>query len=183
MHIFHTICRIFIFFFLFSFFPLNQIVLANSREEMQLLQLYYRTDDLVVSPTRHLKPICQVAENVTVVTAKEIEAMNAHTVAEVLNRIPGLFISFNREFGTNSFIQVQGTEHYHTLVLVDGIRWNFLSDGGAETNTIPVGIIDRIEIIKGPASSSWGSSLGGVINIITKSLKNTTAAGGTIYTA
>lgn len=48
-----------------------------------------------------------------------------------------------------------------------------MSEGSAETNTIPVSIIERIEIIKGPASSAWGSSLGGVINILTKSAGNT----------
>jgi len=45
---------------------------------------------------------------------------------------------------------------------------DFLNSGAAETNSIPVGIIERIEVIKGPASSAWGSSLGGVVNIITK---------------
>jgi len=57
-------------------------------------------------------------------------------------------------------------------VLLDGVTWNFLGSGLAETNSIPVGIIKRIEIIKGPGSSAWGSSLGGVINIITKSTCN-----------
>ncbi len=129
--------------------------------------MFYEEKDLVVSPTRHPKPISQVAENITVITAREIEEMNAHTVAEVLNRVPGLFINFNQDFGATSLIQTQGSEERHVLVLVDDVPWNFLASGAAETNSIPVGIIERIEVIKGPASSTWGSSLGGVINIIT----------------
>ncbi|MCX5830850.1 MAG: TonB-dependent receptor [Deltaproteobacteria bacterium] len=146
---------------------------AQSQEEMQTLRLFYQEKDLVISATRNPKPVSQVAENVTVIRAQDIEAMNAHTVAEVLNRVPGLFVNFNQDFGANSLISIQGSEQRHVLVLVDGIPWNFLSEGSAETNSIPVGIIERIEIIKGPASSAWGSSLGGVINILTKSAGTT----------
>ena len=150
------------------FFPCR-IAHADSGQEMQILHMFYKEKDLVVSATRHPKPVSQVAENISIITAKEIEEMNAHTVADVLNRIPGLFINFNRDFGASSLIQTQGSgTGRHMLVMIDGISWNFLSNGTAETHSIPVGIIKRIEVIKGPASSSWGSSLGGVINIITK---------------
>jgi vitamin B12 transporter len=144
---------------------------AQSEEEMKILHMFFKDKDLFTSATRHPKPVSQIAENVTVVTGKEIEAMNAHTVAEVLNRVTGVFVNFGQgtgSFGSASLLKVQGSEERHVLVLVDGIPWNFLASGAAETNSIPVGIIDRIEIIKGPGSSSWGSSLGGVIHIITK---------------
>ncbi|MDL1978191.1 MAG: TonB-dependent receptor [Deltaproteobacteria bacterium] len=149
-------------------FPLCPTCFAYVDEEMLILQMYYADNDLVISPTRHPKLVSQVAENITVVTAKEIEEMNAHTVADVLNRIPGVFLNSNHGFGASSLINIQGSDHRDVLVLVDGITWNFLASGAAETNSIPVAIIERIEVIKGPASSAWGSSLGGVINIITK---------------
>ena len=157
--------------FILALTSLSQTAAAQHEEEMKILRMFYEEKDLVVSPTRHPKPISQVAENITVVTAREIEEMNAHTVAEVLNSIPGLFIVFNQgigSFGSTSLLQIQGSEERHVLVLVDDIPWNFLNSGAAETNSIPVGIIERIEVIKGPASSAWGSSLGGVVNIITK---------------
>ena len=147
---------------------------------MQTLQMFYKEKDLVVSATRSLKPISQVAENITVITAQDIENMNAHTVADVLNRVPGLFINYNQDFGAPSLLQIQGSEPRHVLVVVDGIKWNSLASGAAETNSIPVDIIERIEIIKGPASSSWGSALGGVINIITKAAGNTTQPSGSL---
>jgi len=143
-----------------------------------ILQMFYKDKELVVSATRHPKHISQVAENITVVTAKDIEEMNAHSVAEVLNRVPGLFISFNRDFGATSFIHTQGSWKKHILVLVDGVSWNLLSSGAAEINSIPVGIIDRIEVVKGPASSAWGSALGGVVNIITKPVGTTERPSG-----
>jgi vitamin B12 transporter len=102
--------------------------------------------------------------------------MNAHSVADILNRVPGLFVNFNHEFGASSLISIQGSEQRHVLVMLDGMAWNNLIEGVAETRPIPVGIIERIEIIKGPASSVWGSALGGVVNIITKSAGTTDGA-------
>jgi vitamin B12 transporter len=166
--------------FLMCMLALCYTALAQSEYEMQVLRMFYREKDLVVSPTRHPKPISQVAENIAVITAQQIEEMNAHTVAEVLNRVPGLFVNFNQDFGAASLIHIQGSEQRHVLVLLDGVQWNFLASGAAETNSIPVGIIERIEVIKGPASSTWGSSLGGVINIITKEAGNTKTPTGSI---
>jgi vitamin B12 transporter len=141
---------------------------AQSEEEMQLLRMFYKDKDLVVSSTRSEKSISQVAENMTVITAEEIENMNAHSVADVLNRVPGIFVSSNQDFVSSSLLTIQGSEDRHVLVLVDNIPWNSIAGGNAETATIPIGAVERIEIIKGPASSAWGSSLGGVINVITK---------------
>ncbi len=154
---------------------------GQSEEEIQMLRLFYEDKDLVVTATRAPKPVTQVAENITVITSSDIEAMNAHSVAEVLDSVPGLFVGTNRDFGAYSLLNMQGSEPRHTLVLVDDIPWNLTSEGSAETITVPVGIIERIEIVKGPASSAWGSSLGGVVNIITKATGTTIKPGGSIY--
>lgn len=147
----------------------------------ELLLFWDEKDLYVQSATRHEKPISQVAENMTVITSKEIEDMNAHTVSEVLNRVTGIFVEFfGQDFGSTALLHIQGSEERHVLVLLDGITWNTLSGGNAETITIPVRIIDRIEVIKGPASSAWGSSLGGVINIITKNAGDTRIPTGTL---
>jgi vitamin B12 transporter len=140
-------------------------------EEMAIMSLYFGDEMLVEAATRHPKPISQVAENVTVITAAEIKAMHAHTVAEVLERVAGIFMQFygRGELGSRSSMSIHGSEYEHVQVLVDGIRWNYVSSDLAESNAIPINIIDRIEVIKGAASSAWGSALGGVINIITKS--------------
>ncbi|MCF8037345.1 MAG: TonB-dependent receptor, partial [Desulfobacteraceae bacterium] len=175
------------FFLLFFSIPfLSGICAAQSEKEMKVLQMFFEEKDLFASVTRNPKPVSQIPENVTIVTAKEIEAMNAHSVAEVLNRVTGLFVNFSQGKGTagsTSLLHVQGSEDRHVLVLVDGIPWNSMAGGPAETNTIPVGIIERIEIIKGPASSSWGSSLGGAVHIITKSPGYTSGPAGSVRTS
>ncbi len=134
----------------------------ETEDEMAILSMFYEEKDLVVqSATRYPKPLSQVAENMSVITAADIEAMNAHTLAEVLNRVPGIFVNLTgQDFCSTSMIQIQGSNRRHVLVLIDGFAWNPMSSG-AITVPIPVGIIERIEIVKGPGSSAWGSSLGG----------------------
>jgi vitamin B12 transporter len=148
----------------------SQTAYAQSVEEMEILRLFYKEKDLVVSATRYEKPISQVAENITIVTAKEIEEMNAHTLTDVLNIIPGVQMEIRGGTGSATMPYIQGSDYRHVLVLIDGVSLNNLSDNVADIGAIPVQNIERIEIIKGPASSAWGSSLGGVINIITKSV-------------
>jgi vitamin B12 transporter len=171
---------IFLFTLALFIIPFSQTACAEPTEEMQTILMYYNEEDLVITPTRFPKPISNVAENITVITAKDIDEMNAHTIAEVLERVPGLFVSFNRDFGATSLMIIQGSEQRHVRVQVDGVPWNLLSEGAAETNSIPTGIIQRIEVVKGPASSAWGSALGGIINIITKPAGTTKTPSGTL---
>jgi len=153
---------------------------GQPEEEMKILRMYYKEEELVVTPTRYLKPISQVAENITIVTSQEIEAMNAHTVTDVLNTIPGIQMDIRGGPGSGTNAHIQGSEFRHVLVMIDGVTLNNLSDSFADISAIPVQNIERIEIIKGPASSTWGSSLGGVINIITKSAGNSKKIEGTL---
>ncbi len=146
------------------------ITLASYTPDKQYdLSNYFSEDELVVTASRYTQPISQVAENISVITAHEIAAMHVHTVAEVLEQVAGLSIDFfGHDFGGNEYNSLLGSNSWHVLVLIDGVRYNNASAGDALTNGIPLQIIKRIEIIKGPASSVWGSSLGGVVNLITK---------------
>jgi vitamin B12 transporter len=146
-----------------------QIAAAQSNDERDMLLLFYPKGNLFVSATRYEKPISQVAENVTVISAEDIEAMNAHTLADVLNHIPGVQMDIKGGPGNGGIAYIQGSDDRHVLVLIDGVALNNLTDNIVDVAAITVQHVERIEIIKGPASSAWGSSLGGVINVITKS--------------
>ncbi len=152
-------------------------------EEMQTLRMFYRDSDLVVTPSRTPKPISQVAENISVITAKDIEEINAHTLADILNITPGIQVQIGGGPGTVATADIQGSDFRHVLVLIDGVPLNNLSDSAVDLGAIPVQHIERVEIVKGPGSSAWGSSLGGVINIITKNPVETKKAAGTAYAA
>ncbi len=153
---------------------------AQTEEEIRILRMFYEEEELVITPTRTPKPISQIAENITVITAEDIEDMNAHTLTDVLNTIPGIQMDIRGGPGSEANPHIQGSEFRHVLVVIDGVTLNNLSDNYADLSAMPVQNIERIEIVKGPASSSWGSSLGGIINIITKPVDEERNAGGTV---
>jgi vitamin B12 transporter len=168
-------------FFIFQIFFLSSTVYAQTEEEKNFLLMYFKEDELeVISATRSLKSITRVAENVEVVTAEDIELMNAHTLADVLNTVTGVQIDFRGGPGSVATYSIQGSDFRHVAVFVDGISITNLPDNVAHLGFIPVQFIERIEIIKGPASSTWGSSLGGVINIITKPAAGIKTLNGTL---
>ncbi|MGD0842912.1 MAG: TonB-dependent receptor [Geobacteraceae bacterium] len=154
--------------------------LAASDEDLQTLGMYYKTDDLVVSATRNPKPLSQAAENITIVTAAEIEMMGAHTLVDVLANVSGIQVSDRGGPGLFNDFSIQGADVNHILVMLDGVTLNFIGNPFVDISGIPLQIIDRIEIVKGPGSSSWGSALGAVINIVTKSPLEGRNAGGTL---
>lgn len=156
--------------FLLSLTVFPAVTFAQSEEERNFLLMFFNEEDLVVvSPTRSPKPIAQVAENITVITSEQIELMNAHTLGEVLNTVPGIQAFMTGGPGSSVPVHIQGAEQRHTAVFIDGVDMANISSNIVDTGSIPVQHIERIEIIKGPASSAWGSSIGGVVNIITKS--------------
>ncbi len=128
----------------------------------------YQLQEIVVSATREQTPKQDVAANITIITREDIEKMPASTAAEVLQYIPGVSVEFAGGIGSNSSARIQGSEVRHVAVYVDGVPHNLLANPVTDLSYVPVDSIDRIEIYKGAASSAWGSSLGGVINIITK---------------
>ena len=155
-------------FFLLALLP----ALSNGAEPTETpapMSMYFDDSQMVEVATRAPKPLRQVAEIVSIITAEEIEAMHVQSVAEILSRESGVLIPFSgREILGDEPLYMLGTQRQQTLMLLDGVRINLNSNGIVVPNFIPVGIIKRIEIIKGPASSVWGSALGGVVNIITK---------------
>jgi len=154
---------------------------AEPTEPTSPLTMYFDDSQLVEVATRAPKPLRQVAENVTVISADEIAAMHAHSVAEIISRESGILVAFSgREILGDEQLFPLGAQRQQILMLLDGVRVNLNSNGFAIPNFIPVGIIKRIEIIKGPASSVWGSALGGVVNIITKDAGKSTIPTGNV---
>lgn len=152
---------------------------AEEDTDQDMLGLYYEPRDLEISSaTRTPTPLSQNAENISVITAEEIEAMNAHTLADVLMTVPGVQVSGNTAPGAAASFVLAGASTRHILVLVDGVTINDQLDNFALIGQIPVQNIERVEIVKGPGSSAWGSALGGVISVVTKEPSKTAPVGG-----
>src|SRR5262249_34430965 len=101
-------------------------------------------------------------------------------LSEALKYLPGVDVKVNTEFGQASSLSMNGSDSRQVLLMVDGIPFNTQLSGQANPARVPLEIIDRIEIIKGGLSSVWGSSLGGVINVITKDTGSKAGIHGTL---
>jgi vitamin B12 transporter len=137
-------------------------------------------EESVVTTSRYPRPASKVAENITVITADDITRINAHTLADVLQTVPGIQLDQLQTPGSWTFFSIHGALSRHIQVLIDGVPQNFLSvENTGDAGLIPVQQIERIEIVKGAASTAWGQALGGVVNVITKSPDPDRAIGGT----
>jgi vitamin B12 transporter len=125
-------------------------------------------DPVIVTATRTKVPVSQTTRSVTVITDKDIEAQGAVTIAEVLRIVPGLDIVRAGSYGGETSVFTRGGEANYTLVMIDGVEVN-LGGGAFDFADVTVDNIERIEVIRGPASTLYGSgAVSGVINIISK---------------
>lgn len=136
-----------------------------------------------LSTSRIPRPTSRIAENVTVVTAEEIAALNAHTLAEVLNTVPGIQLEQVRTPGSWTDLSLQGATSTHLQLLIDGVPQGNLLQNQIDPGMVGVQQIERVEIIKGAASSAWGQALGGVINVITKSPNPDQPLSGAVFSS
>ena len=126
-------------------------------------------DTLIVTATRTEIPLRDAIVPVTVITREDIELSLATDLAELLRFEAGIDIGRSGGPGQATSIFLRGTESNHTLVLIDGVRMNPGTLGGAAIQHIAPEIIERVEIVKGTRSALFGTdAIGGVINIVTR---------------
>lgn len=161
----------FIFLFNVCFVPLSPAA-SNSDTEVwpRRPPIDIRYSDLTVeTASRTLQYKDRVPDQVTVITREELEKWAVRDLDEAIGMVTGVVVRNDGLLSQNATVQIHGSKPQEVRVLVDGIPFNPTSTGGiADLSQIPLGIVEKIEIIKGPSSSVWGSAMGGVINIITK---------------
>jgi vitamin B12 transporter len=124
---------------------------------------------IIVTATRTEIPLRDALIPVSVISREDIELSLASDLAELLRFQAGIDLGRNGGPGQATSIFIRGTESNHTLVLLDGVRINPGTLGGAAIQHIAPELIERIEIVKGARSALFGTdAIGGVVNIITR---------------
>ncbi|MBI3319775.1 MAG: TonB-dependent receptor [Candidatus Omnitrophica bacterium] len=128
-----------------------------------------RLEEVVVTATRTDVPTGKLTKSVSVVNAEQIEDRHTPTVLEALREIPGVFIRQSGAIGRTTSAVMRGSLDKEVVVLLDGVPVNSPTLGNFNFSTLPADTVDRIEVLRGSASTLYGSdAIGGVINIITK---------------
>ncbi len=126
-------------------------------------------NSIIVTATRTAQTADETLSSLTVITRKEIERQQAQSVQDLLRGAPGVTMTNNGGPGKATAVFLRGTESDHVLVLLDGVTIGSATLGTTAFQDIPVEQIERIEIVRGPRSSLYGSeAIGGVIQIFTR---------------
>ncbi|MCR1816245.1 TonB-dependent receptor domain-containing protein [Aliarcobacter butzleri] len=129
---------------------------------------------VVTSATGYEQNVADAPATISVITAEELEKKSYSDITDALKNVPGVYVNGG---GTNQTISIRGMASSYTLFLIDGKPMNdgqlLTTNGGVSGANVsflpPLEAIERIEVIRGPASALYGSdAMGGVINIITK---------------
>lgn len=132
-------------------------------------QAQNRLDTVVTTATRTPQRLAEVLADLTVITRADIERQAAASVADLLRNNGCAEMVRNGGAASTTSLYLRGADTRHTLVLVDGVRMDSQSTGGASWQGIPIAQVERIEVLKGPASAIYGSdAVGGVVQIFTR---------------
>lgn len=128
-------------------------------------------ETVVITATRTPEPIAKTGESISVISAEQLAQQQIVSVGDALQETPGVVVTRNGGIGQNATVSIRGAEVGQSLVLIDGVRINDESsvDNEALLGDLLVNNIARIEILRGPQSTLYGSdAIGGVVNIITQ---------------
>jgi vitamin B12 transporter len=135
--------------------------------------------EVVVTATRFAQTVDDTLADVSVITREDIDISATRDISDLLRLQAGVDIARTGGPGGQTSVFLRGSNNNHVLVLVDGVRVSSLNTGAFTWETLPLTTIERIEIVRGPRASYWGSdAIGGVIQIFTRKLDGARAALG-----
>jgi vitamin B12 transporter len=127
--------------------------------------------NVAVTPSLTETPVNQVGSSLTVITGEQIRQSQKATVSEVLRGVPGLDVVQQGPMGSLTSVFMRGASSQGTKVLIDGMPANDPSNASRmyDFSTLTTDNVERIEVLRGPQSTLYGSdAVGGVVNIVTK---------------
>ncbi|GAA4295084.1 TonB-dependent receptor [Aestuariibaculum suncheonense] len=135
--------------------------------------------EITITSTRIDLPFKENSRTINIITSEDIKNSAATNVADLLQQVAGVDIRRRGTAGSQADLYIRGGSFDQTLLLIDGIKMDDAQTGHHTMNAaLPIEVIERIEIIKGPAARAFGqNAFAGAINIVTKNqLKNSVSA-------
>src|SRR5438093_4482532 len=153
--------------------------------EISLEELMKMEIPVVEAASKYKQKITEAPSSVTILTSDEVKKYGHRTLADILQTVPGVYVSYDRNY---SFLGVRGFNlgdaNDRVLLLVDGHRINNSLSDSAFIGTefiLDADLIDRVEVIRGPGSSLYGNNAFlGVINVITRKGRDMTGNGAEV---
>jgi vitamin B12 transporter len=158
---------------MYSRFPLSHLALAVALALPFAAQAQDRgttdLDEVVVSGTRTAVAVEDSLVPAQVINREAIQRSQARSLSELLQGRAGISLANQGGAGKITTLNLRGTESDHVLVLIDGVRMGSATAGLPALQDLPIDQIDRVEIVRGPRSSLYGSeAIGGVIQVFTR---------------
>ncbi|EHQ52182.1 TonB-dependent receptor [Ectothiorhodospira sp. PHS-1] len=148
---------------------LSAAILLALPHALSAQEMIARLDPILVTPTRTAQTVDQTLASVTVIEREEIERLQPKAFADLLAARAGIALSQNGPFGKTTGLFLRGAASDHTLLLIDGVRMGSATLGSASWQFLPPAEIERVEIVRGPRTSLYGSdAIGGVIQVFTR---------------
>jgi len=125
---------------------------------------------VMVTANRIEQPLSRIGNSVTLIEPEQVRASQKLTVSDLLATTPGVTVTRNGGLGGSTQLRIRGAESDQTVVLIDGVKLNDPSSAGGGFNfaNLLTGDYMRIEVLRGPQSTLWGSqAIGGVVNVVT----------------
>ncbi|WP_457422552.1 TonB-dependent receptor plug domain-containing protein [Roseateles sp. P5_E7] len=140
-------------------------------------QTQNKLDTVVTTATRTPQKLSEVLADLTVITRADIERQAAASLADLLRNNGCAEVTRTGGAASTTSVFLRGADNRHTLVLIDGVKVDSQSTGGASWQGLPLSQIERVEVLKGPASAIYGSdAVGGVVQIFTRKGGSRTSA-------